>query len=56
METTEADGKQYNTNYYYLDTIIAVGYRVNSKKTTMFRIWANWVLKEYIIKGYYIAT
>ena len=52
METTAADGKQYNTNYYNLDAIIAVGYRVNSKKATMFRIWATQVLKEFIIKGY----
>ena len=41
METTAADGKRYQTNYYNLDAIIAVGYRVNSKKATMFRIWAN---------------
>ena len=52
METTAADGKTYSTKYYNLDAIIAVGYRVNSKKATMFRIWANRVLKEYIIKGY----
>ena len=52
METTAADGKRYQTNYYNLDAIIAVGYRVNSKKATMFRIWANKVLKEFIIKGY----
>ena len=52
METTAADGKQYKTNYYNLDAIIAVGYRVNSKKATMFRIWANRVLKGFIIKGY----
>lgn len=52
METTAADGKRYNTSYYNLDAIIAVGYRVNSKKATMFRIWANRVLKEFIIKGY----
>ena len=52
METTAADSKQYNTNYYNLDAIIAVGYRVNSKKATMFRIWANRILKEFIIKGY----
>ena len=45
METTAADGKRYNTNYYNLDAIIAVGYRVNSRKATMFRIWANRVLK-----------
>ena len=52
METTAADGKRYQTNYYNLEAIIAVGYRVNSKKATMFRIWANRVLKEFIIKGY----
>ena len=52
METTAADGKRYQVNYYNLDAIIAVGYRVNSKKATMFRIWANRVLKEFIIKGY----
>ncbi len=56
METTAADGKRYNTNYYNLDAIIAVGYRVNSKKATMFRIWANRVLKEFIIKGYVIKS
>ncbi len=52
LETTAADGKKYKTKYYNLDAIIAVGYRVNSKRATMFRIWANRVLKEYIIKGY----
>ena len=52
MEITAADGKRYNINYYNLDAIIAVGYRVNSRKATMFRIWANRVLKEFIIKGY----
>ena len=52
LETTAADGKNYSTKYYNLDAIIAVGYRVNSKKATMFRIWANRILKEYIIKGY----
>ncbi len=52
LETTAADGKRYSVKYYNLDTIIAVGYRVNSKKATMFRIWANRILKEYIIKGY----
>lgn len=52
METTAADGKNYNTNIYNLDAIIAVGYRINSKKATMFRIWATQVLKEYIVKGF----
>ena len=41
METTASDGKNYNTNIYNLDAIIAVGYRINSKKATMFRIWAT---------------
>lgn len=41
--------------YYNLDVIIAVGYRVNSKKATQFRIWATTILKEYIIKGFAIA-
>ena len=52
METTASDGKSYKTKFYNLDSIIVVGYRVNSKKATMFRIWANKILKEYIIKGY----
>ena len=52
METTAEDGKIYQTNFYNLDAIIAVGYRVNSKKATQFRIWATGVLREYIIKGY----
>lgn len=49
---TAEDGKTYNTGYYNLDAIIAVGYRVNSKKATQFRIWATQTLKEYIVKGY----
>ncbi|MGM9810189.1 MAG: virulence RhuM family protein [Paludibacteraceae bacterium] len=52
METTAADGKNYLTNFYNLDAIIAVGYRVNSKRATQFRIWATQVLKEYLIKGF----
>jgi hypothetical protein len=52
METTAADGKSYNTTFYNLDMIIAVGYRVNSRRATAFRIWATAVLREYIIKGY----
>lgn len=51
MELTAADGKGYQTRVYNLDAIIAVGYRVNSKKATKFRIWANTVLREYILKG-----
>ncbi len=46
------DGKNYLTAFYNLDTIIAVGYRVNSKRATQFRIWATQVLREYIIKGF----
>ncbi len=52
MEITADDGKNYNTEVYNLDAIIAVGYRVNSKKATEFRIWATKVLKEYMTKGF----
>ena len=52
METTASDGKKYSTNFYNLDAIISVGYRVNSTKATQFRIWATQALKEYIIKGF----
>lgn len=50
--TTAADGKDYSTNYYNLDLIISVGYRVNSSQATRFRIWATERLKEYIIKDF----
>lgn len=49
---TAADGKNYNTQFYNLDAIIAVGYRVNSKEATRFRIWATKTLREFIIKGF----
>ena len=49
---TAADGKNYKTKFYNLDAIIAVGYRVNSKQATQFRIWATTTLKEFIIKGF----
>jgi hypothetical protein len=49
---TANDGKKYNTQYYNLDAIISVGYRVNSVKATKFRIWATKVLKEYMTKGF----
>jgi len=52
MEITAADGKNYQTQFYNLDAIISVGYRVNSAKATKFRIWATSVLKEYIRKGF----
>jgi hypothetical protein len=49
---TASDGKIYKTKLYNLDAIIAVGYRINSKKATEFRIWATKILKEYITKGF----
>jgi hypothetical protein len=49
---TAVDGKTYLTNFYNLDAIISVGYRVNSTKATQFRIWATKTLKEFIIKGF----
>ena len=52
LEHTVGDGKKYKTKYYNLDSIIAVGYRLNSKKATMFRIWETNILKEYVIKGF----
>jgi len=51
---TASDGKRYKTKFYNLDSIISVGYRVNSQKATDFRIWANNILKEYLIKGFTI--
>ena len=54
LEHTAKDGKMYQTKFYSLDAILSVGYRVNSKNATQFRIWANKVLKEYIVKGYAI--
>lgn len=52
LEHTANDGKKYQTKYYNLDVILSVGYRVNSAQATQFRIWANSVLREYIIKGF----
>ena len=54
LEYTAADGKIYNTKFYNLDAILSVGYRVNSVNATMFRKWANSVLKEYLLRGYSI--
>lgn len=51
---TAADGKKYRTNFYNLDVIISVGYRVKSIRGTQFRQWANKVLKEYLLKRYSI--
>lgn len=50
--TTAADGKEYNVTFYSLDMILAIGFRVRSKRGTQFRIWANRNLKEYMIKGF----
>lgn len=50
--TTAADGKSYSTNFYNLDAIISVGYRVKSRVATQFRIWATQRLREYIVKGF----
>ena len=50
--TTAADGKTYEVEYYNLDAIISVGYRVNSRRGTQFRIWATQVLRDHILKGY----
>jgi len=52
IATTASDGKTYQVEYYNLDMIISVGYRVNSKKATKFRQWATKILKDYILKGY----
>jgi len=49
---TAEDGKKYQTNYYNLDAIISVGYRVNSVQATRFRIWATQILKEFMVKGF----
>ncbi len=49
---TAADGKKYKTKLYNLDVIISVGYRVKSKRGTQFRIWANKILRDYLLKGY----
>lgn len=51
---TAADGKNYRTKHYNLDAIISVGYRVKSLRGTQFRIWANKILKDYLLKGYSI--
>lgn len=52
ISATAADGKNYPTQFYNLDAIISVGYRVNSRRATHFRIWATGILKEYMTKGF----
>ena len=54
METTASDGKKYQVDYYNLDMILSVGYRVNSVNATRFRQWANSVLRDHVLKGYSI--
>jgi hypothetical protein len=51
---TALDGKKYKTKFYNLDVIISVGYRVKSQRGTQFRIWANKVLKDYLLKGHVV--
>lgn len=48
---TATDGKKYKTKIYNLDVIISVGYRVKSKRGTEFRVWANKILRDYLLKG-----
>ena len=50
--TTAEDGKTYQVDFYNLDVIISVGYRIKSKRGTQFRIWANKILKEYLLDGF----
>ena len=50
--TTASDGKEYNVTFYSLEMILAIGFRVRSKRGTQFRIWANRNLKEYMVKGF----
>jgi len=50
--TTADDGKKYNVTFYSLDMILAIGFRVRSKRGTQFRVWANKNLKEYMVKGF----
>lgn len=52
LEHTASDGKIYKTQFYNLDAIVSIGYRVNSKRATQFRIWATKILKRYLVKGY----
>ncbi len=54
LETTASDNKKYQVKYFNLDAIISVGYRVNSKQATKFRIWATQTLKDFIVKGFII--
>ena len=55
LERTASDGKRYRTQFYNLDMILSVGYRVNSRNAIMFRRWSNEILKSYLLKGYAIG-
>jgi hypothetical protein len=54
IATTALDGKIYQVEFFNLDVIISIGYRVNSSRATQFRIWANKILKDYLLKGYVV--
>lgn len=54
FRTTASDGKNYQVNHYNLDAIISVGYRVNSKRATQFRMWATKVLRDFTLCGYVV--
>jgi hypothetical protein len=54
FSVTAADGKNYRTKHYNLDAIIAIGYRINTKRATAFRQWATAILKDYSLRGYII--
>ena len=56
FSVTASDGKKYKIKHYNLDAVISVGYRVNSIRGTQFRIWANQILKDHLIKGYTINS
>ena len=56
LERTATDGKIYMTQFYNLDMILSVGYRVNSKNAVLFRRWANSILKEYLLRGHAMQT
>jgi hypothetical protein len=53
---TASDGKTYQTKFYNLDTIISVGYRVNSKRGVQFRQWAACILREHLVQGYMLNS
>lgn len=54
IATTASDGKTYQVDYYNLDVILSVGYRVDSKQATLFRIWATKTLRQHLLEGYTI--